>query len=54
MWEEIVMEKLFLNLSLKAGNLQKIWDMYLEKQRKVRTIFETECFFNLFLELIQI
>ena len=58
LWEKIVLviEKNFWNSRLKAENLQNFWDHMnnLFKQRKVSTIFETECFFNLYLEISQI
>ena len=57
LWEKIVLliEKNFWNSRLKAENLQKFWDYKnnLFEQWKVRTIFATECFLNLFLEVSQ-
>ena len=52
----LVIEKNFWNLRLKAENLQKKLDHQniLFEQWKVRPIFGTECFFNLFLEVSQI
>ena len=52
----LVIEKNFWNSRLKAKNLQNFWDHQnnLFKQWKVRTIFETECCFDLFLEVSQI
>ena len=49
----LVIEKKFGNWWLNASSLQKFWDQYnnLFKQWKVRTIFETECFFKMFLEV---
>ena len=48
-----VIEKNFWISRLEVENFQKTWD-HLLKQWKVRTIFDTECFFNLFLEVSQI
>ena len=49
----LVIEKNFWNLRLKAGNFQIFWDHYnnLFKLRKVRTIFGNRLLFSLFLEV---
>ena len=51
-----VIEKNFWKSRLKAVTFQKFWDHKnnLFEQWKVKTIFETECFFYLFLEVSQI
>ena len=43
----LVIQKNVWHSRLKAENLQKIWD-------KEKIFFETECFFNLFLEVSQV
>ena len=63
LWEKIdlVIEKNFWNSRLKAENLQKnlrSLEQFIQTVKGqtvwLRTIFETECFFNLFLEVSQI
>ena len=55
LWENNVLlyKKNFWNLRLEAKNSQIFWDhsKNLFKQWKFSSIFETECFFNLFLEV---
>ena len=55
LWEKniLVIKKNFWNSKLKAENLQNVWDHKnnLFEQWSFITIFETECFFNLFLEV---
>ena len=55
LWEKIVLVMEKKKSKLKPENLQNVRNHHdnLFKQWKVKTIFETECFFNLFLEVFQ-